>query len=92
MFNSRPNNSNYHQGNYIPNNKDKVFKLNSGGGVYYRSSWELKIMTWLDNNPKIKMWGAECITIPYQMKHFENVLDLLKLFYQQTLFFLPYHW
>ncbi len=76
MLNSKPNNSNYHQGNYIPSNKDKVIKLNSQGGMYYRSSWELKIMTWLDNNPKIKRWGSECIIIPYQMTHFEKSGDM----------------
>ena len=72
MINSTPNNSNYNQGNYIPKNRDKVLKLNTQGGVYYRSSWEKKIMTWLDNNKSIIKWGAECIRIPYQMTHFEN--------------------
>jgi hypothetical protein len=72
MFNSVPKNKNYHQGNFIPKNRDKVIKLNSQNGVFYRSSWELKIMTWLDANDKIVKWGAECITIPYQMTHFDN--------------------
>jgi hypothetical protein len=72
MINSVPKNKNYHQGNFIPTNKEKVMKLNSNGGVYYRSSWELKIMTWLDANEKIVKWGAECIAIPYQMTHFDN--------------------
>lgn len=76
MLNSKPNNSNYHQGNYVPKFKDKVLKLNSQGGIYYRSSWELKIMTWLDNNQKIKRWGAECFTIPYQMTHYEKNGDI----------------
>ena len=53
MINSKPNNKNYNQGNYIPKNKDKVIKLNTQGGVYYRSSWEKKIMTWLDYNVNI---------------------------------------
>jgi hypothetical protein len=38
MLNSKPNKKKYHQGNYIPNNKDKVLKLNSEGGVFLRSS------------------------------------------------------
>ena len=42
MINSKPNNSNYHQGNYIPTNRNKVIKLNNQGGIYYRSSWEKK--------------------------------------------------
>ena len=72
MLNSKPNNSKYHGGNYIPQNKDKVIKLNTEGGLYYRSSWEKKIMFWLDNNEKITKWGAECLQIPYQMTHFDN--------------------
>lgn len=76
MLNSKPNNKNYNQGNFIPVNKDKVIKLNAQGGIYYRSGWEKKIMVWLDNSDYIIMWGAECLTIPYQMTHF-NSGDLL---------------
>jgi hypothetical protein len=76
MLNSKPNNSNYHQGNYVPKFKDKVLKLNSQGGIYYRSSWEIRIMTWLDNNPSVTRWGAECITIPYQLTHYEKNGDI----------------
>ena len=72
MINSKPNNKNYNQGNYIPKKKDKVLKLNTQGGVYFRSSWEKKIMTWLDYNVNIIKWGAECMRIPYQMTHFDN--------------------
>lgn len=72
MINSVPNNSKYNQGNFIPKNTDKVLKLNTKGGVYFRSSWEKKIMTWLDNNNTIIKWGAECLRIPYQMTHFDN--------------------
>lgn len=72
MLNTRPNNSKYHGGNYVPKNKDKVIKLNAYGGVFYRSSWEKKIMVWLDMKEEIFQWGAECLEIPYQMTHFEN--------------------
>lgn len=72
MLNSKPNNSKYQQGNFIPKYKDKIVKLNNQGGVYYRSSWELKIMTWLDNNKSITKWGAECMRIPYQLTEFKN--------------------
>lgn len=72
MLNSKPNNSKYHGGNFIPKNKDKVIKLNNEGGLYYRSSWEQKIMFWLDLNETITKWGAECLKIPYQMTHFVN--------------------
>jgi hypothetical protein len=72
MLNSKPNNTKYHGGNYMPKNRDKVVKLNNEGGVYYRSSWEKKIMTWLDHKDEIIRWGAECLKIPYQMTHFDN--------------------
>jgi hypothetical protein len=72
MLNSKPNNSKYNGGNYIPINRDKVIKLNDSGGVYYRSSWEKKIMTWLDLKSDIVRWGSECFAIPYQLTHFNN--------------------
>lgn len=72
MINSKPSNSSYNSGNYIPKNKDKVLKLNTQGGVYFRSSWEKKIMVWLDMKDEIIQWGAECLEIPYQMTHFDN--------------------
>jgi hypothetical protein len=76
MLNSVPNNSKYQQGNFIPTNKDKVIKLNDKGGVYYRSSLELKMMTWLDNSPYVSKWCGECMTIPYQMTHYEKNGDI----------------
>ncbi len=72
MINNQPKNKNYHQGNFIPKNKNKVLKLNSLGGIYYRSSWEYKIMNWLDTSEKVTLWGAECITIPYKLTHFTS--------------------
>lgn len=43
MINSAPRqNKKYNQGLFVPKNKDKVIKLNSQGGLYYRSSLEKK--------------------------------------------------
>jgi hypothetical protein len=78
MLNSRPNNERYKQGNYLPINKDKVIKLNDERGVYYRSSWEYKVMFWLDTNESILRWGAECLTIPYQSNDIVNGELVLK--------------
>jgi len=73
MINSKPNNpGKYDQGNFIPKNKDKVVKLNDKGGVYYRSSWEKKVMYWLDNKSDIIRWGAECLRITYQVNVVKN--------------------
>ena len=66
MLNSAPKQPNkYHQGLFVPTNKDKVIKLNSQGGLYYRSGLEQKMMVYLDNNAKIINWGAEHLSIPY---------------------------
>lgn len=55
-------NSKYHQGVYIPKNKEKCLsKINQ-----YRSSWELKFMRWCDNNPLVVKWGSEVLSIPYK--------------------------
>ena len=67
MINSAPKQpTKYKQGLFIPNNKDKIIKLNSQGGLYYRSGLEQKMMIYLDNNSKIVHWGAEHLRIPYQ--------------------------
>ena len=66
MINSAPRQSNkYKQGLYTPNNKDKVVKLNSQGGLYYRSGLEQKMMIYLDMNENIINWGAEHLRVPY---------------------------
>lgn len=78
MINSAPNNSKYHQGIYYPKNKDKVIKLNALGGLYYRSSLEKKMMTYLDMNEKIRVWGAENLKIPYQKTEYHNESQQLR--------------
>lgn len=34
--------------------------------VVYRSSLELKVYRWIDNNPNVEAWGAESVIIPYK--------------------------
>jgi hypothetical protein len=33
--------------------------------IVYRSSWEVKVMSWLDNNDSIITWASEELHIPY---------------------------
>lgn len=33
--------------------------------IFYRSSWELSVMLWCDNNPNITHWSSEELCIPY---------------------------
>jgi hypothetical protein len=66
MLNSAPKQpGKYKQGLYTPKNKDKVIKLNSQGGLFYRSGLEQKMMIYFDNNDSIINWGAEHLRIPY---------------------------
>ena len=34
--------------------------------IIYRSSWECRVMDWLDKNPDIISWGSEEIIVPYK--------------------------
>jgi hypothetical protein len=73
MLNSAPRQGNkYHQGLFTPKNKDKVIKLNSQGGLFYRSGLEQKMMIYLDNYEKVINWGAENMRIPYEKTEWVN--------------------
>jgi len=66
MINSAPKQpTKYKQGLYLPKNKDKIIKLNSQGGLFYRSGLEQKMMIYLDTNENIIFWGAEHLRVPY---------------------------
>lgn len=55
-------------GTYRVRNTAKYRGSNGGGGAYaaqYRSSWELRLMGWLDSNPNVVEWGSERIVIQY---------------------------
>lgn len=66
MLNNAPNNSKYKQGNYIPENKEKVIAFNSLGGIFYRSSWEKRLLIYFDHNDKIYRYGSEFLAIEYE--------------------------
>ena len=34
--------------------------------IVYRSSWECRVMNWLDKNPNIVSWASEELIIPYK--------------------------
>ena len=47
----------YHTGVYT--------SAKSGQNCKYRSSWELKYLEYLDNDPNVKTFGYETVKIPY---------------------------
>ena len=54
---------NYKQGFYTPKHPEKY--LGNPNGIVYRSSWEFKMNTWLDNNKQVLSWASEEFAIPY---------------------------
>lgn len=57
------NMSKYHQGKFKPQNASKY--MGDVSNITYRSSYELKMMIWVDTHPEIHQWSSECIAIPY---------------------------
>jgi hypothetical protein len=55
---------NYKQGIYIPKNPSK-YKGNANN-IVYRSSWELRVFKWMDDNPSVLEWASEECIIPYK--------------------------
>ena len=50
------------QGNFIPTNKDKY---TGHVPIRYMSSWELKLMMWLDKCPSVISWKSESTILNY---------------------------
>ena len=53
-----------YSGRFIPKNPRKY--MGDHNNIIYRSSWECKVMDWLDRNPEIIQWGSEELIIPYK--------------------------
>jgi len=52
-----------YQGKFKPKNPSKY--NGDYTGIVYRSSWELSVMLWCDNNSKVVSWSSEELIIPY---------------------------
>jgi hypothetical protein len=53
-----------YKGFFKPKNPDKY--MGNPTNIIYRSSWELKLMIRLDEDPSIISWGSEEVVIPYR--------------------------
>ena len=53
----------YHQGRFKPKNPQKY--NGDPTGIIYRSGWELRLMSYLDDHPHVKKWASEELVIPY---------------------------
>ena len=47
---------------FTPKNPEKII---GKAKIYYRSSWELKVMRLLDQHPDVIQWASESVSIPY---------------------------
>jgi len=71
----------YSQGTFVPKNPNKLI---GNASPTWRSSWELAMMTFLDNHPSVIQWASESIKIPYvnplSGKRSQYVPDFLVLY------------
>lgn len=51
------------QGKYVPLNPKKI--IGNPHKIFYRSSWEKKVMYKFDTSDYILKWGSECVVVPY---------------------------
>lgn len=54
----------YHQGYFKPKNPAKY--MGDPTGIVYRSSWELRLFSYLDAHPNVLKWASEETIIPYK--------------------------
>jgi hypothetical protein len=52
-----------YSGKFKPQNPNKY--IGDHTKIIYRSSWECKVMSWLDKNPDIVSWASEELIIQY---------------------------
>ena len=55
--------SKYSQDVFVPKNPQKLV---GNATPFYRSSWELTVMTLLDQHPNVINWASESVAIPYK--------------------------
>jgi hypothetical protein len=53
-----------YSGRFTPKNPQKY--RGDFRNIIYRSSWECRVMNWLDSNENILEWGSEELVIPYK--------------------------
>jgi hypothetical protein len=52
-----------YSGLFKPRNPQKY--IGDHTNIVYRSSWECKVMSWLDNNDSVVSWASEELIVPY---------------------------
>jgi hypothetical protein len=52
-----------YKGWFKPKNPGKY--KGDASNIVYRSTWEVRVMKWLDEHPQVIWWGSEELPIPY---------------------------
>lgn len=52
-----------YSGRFIPKNPKKY--IGDHKNIIYRSSWECRMMNWLDQNDNVLSWASEELIVPY---------------------------
>lgn len=52
-----------YSGKYAPEKPSKY--IGDASNIVFRSSWERRVMQWLDKSPSVTRWASEEIAIPY---------------------------
>lgn len=53
----------YHQGKFVPRHPEKY--AGDKTNIHFRSSWERKVMNWLDLSSQVLAWNSEEVIVPY---------------------------
>jgi hypothetical protein len=53
-----------YSGKFTPKNPDKY--NGDSTNIIYRSSWEVRVMKYLDDHPNVVWWASEELAIPYR--------------------------
>jgi hypothetical protein len=77
---SNRNGQDWYQGTFVPTNPSKCINQTA---IQFRSSWESRFCHWLDQNPSVKKWGYEVISLPYRFEVDGRVHQYIVDFYAE---------
>ncbi len=52
------------KGRFVPKHPEKY--VGNANAIFFRSSWEVTFMKWMDMHPSVVQWASEEIAIPYK--------------------------
>jgi len=71
-----------YKGKFKPKNPSKY--IGDPTNIVYRSRWELKFMSYLDNHPSVLQWASEEFCVPYRSPLDDKIHRYFPDFYVKT--------